>query len=140
MINLKFRIWFDDVQKMRHFPNTVLSFNQRSWGLWSKVEEGNIYLEKNRVMQFTGMYDILGREIYDGDVIEGEDARGNYSRFLVVFKDGAFMAHVSDSGKPMSWLVPLSAVCKEVGGRAVIGNIFQNPELNLWGSKVLDRF
>src|SRR6187551_2136878 len=89
------------------------------------------------LMQYTGLKDKNGVEIYEGDII----TFGRDRNYCVVFQDGAFtlMHHgrlkSSDhpglkeiDGTPLRW--GLISRVKELNFEAeVIGNIYQNPEL-----------
>jgi uncharacterized phage protein (TIGR01671 family) len=72
------------------------------------------------LMQFTGLKDKNGKEIYEGDIVLGRDSDGHigkdYPLTTVVFRGGAF---VDDY-----WHAYLSPTSEEV-----IGNIYENPEL-----------
>ena len=67
------------------------------------------------VDQFTGLKDIEGKEIYEGDIILGYN-----NPHVVTFADGAFYLTYKNSS------VRLSRTC---GALKIIGNIFENPEL-----------
>ena len=67
------------------------------------------------VSQFTGLKDIEGKEIYEGDIILGYN-----NPHVVTFADGAFYLTYKNSS------VRLSRTC---GALKIIGNIFENPEL-----------
>ena len=67
------------------------------------------------VAQFTGLKDIEGKEIYEGDIILGYN-----NPHVVTFADGAFYLTYKNSS------VRLSRTC---GALKNIGNIFENPEL-----------
>ena len=67
------------------------------------------------VAQFTGLKDIEGKEIYEGDIILGYN-----NPHVVTFADGAFYLTYKNSS------VRLSRTC---GALKIIGNIFENPEL-----------
>ena len=67
------------------------------------------------VRQFTGLKDIEGKEIYEGDIILGYN-----NPHVVTFADGAFYLTYKNSS------VRLSRTC---GALKIIGNIYDNPEL-----------
>ena len=67
------------------------------------------------VSQFTGLKDIEGKKIYEGDIILGYN-----NPHVVTFADGAFYLTYKNSS------VRLSRTC---GALKIIGNIFENPEL-----------
>ena len=76
--------------------------------------------EDDPVMQFTGLLDVNGVEIYEGDIVEityKED--GAKSPMQVVFEKAQF--YLKGDG---FWTLSSNAVTL-----LVIGNIYQNPEL-----------
>jgi uncharacterized phage protein (TIGR01671 family) len=89
------------------------------------------------VMQFTGLLDKNGVEIYEGDILEyqpNDDGVGNvydptetWDRYLVQWKDRGFVA---------AWTKDAELKNRDNDGLnstqddiAVIGNIYENPEL-----------
>lgn len=91
---------------------------------WS-LDEGNV------VEQFTGLKDINGTEIYEGDIIVQKSLGSNKSecRGKITYKEdhAAFMFEVYERGKPVMWLF-LSEFNPEKTCE-VIGNIHEDPEL-----------
>lgn len=71
------------------------------------------------VMQYTGLKDKNGVEIYEGDIIKAD---GMYAD-IIVFEDGGFNLSGGDSG--LNLLYQLD----EYGNSEVIGNIYETPEL-----------
>ena len=69
------------------------------------------YVDEKTVGQFTTLFDIKNKEIYDGDV----DLNG----YVVKFKYGAFVLE-----KGSSWFYLSDGDCMEI-----ISNIYENPEL-----------
>jgi len=66
------------------------------------------------VMQFTGLYDREGNEIYEDDIVESPD----YYPSLVNFTDGTFWA-----GDTFLHDVDYDAPCE------ILGNLHKNPDL-----------
>ena len=70
------------------------------------------------LMQYTGLKDKNGKEIYEGDVgVDGE----NDAYYEVVFDEGAFVSHYD--GNITEYLSETASQME------IIGNIFENPEL-----------
>ncbi len=72
---------------------------------------------KYPIMQYTGLKDKNGKEIYEGDVIKTE-----YCISEVVFDTGCFWAVDTDT-KAYGPLSCQNSICE------VIGNLYENPEL-----------
>lgn len=73
-----------------------------------------------KVMQFTGLLDKNGKEIYEGDIVISRGISGDNGKEEVCFEGGAFLpfhgANCPDD----------DAMASE---SEVIGNIYENPEL-----------
>lgn len=79
-----------------------------------------------KIMQYTGLHDKNGKEIYEGDIVEAWD-RGRKARFEVRYRN---------EGAPMFILYPAyqhnefwNLHGPEDTSAEVIGNIYENPEL-----------
>jgi uncharacterized phage protein (TIGR01671 family) len=142
MREIKFRAWNKEKKQM------TPSFN-----LWSLTEDENfnlcldgygiLYPSRVILMQFTGLHDKNGKEIYEGDIVriitavnEYYDEEGdliedeNEKIAFISFDDGTFVAENSsgeicqwDDGTH-DWYSLENAIILEV-----IGNIYENPEL-----------
>jgi len=79
-------------------------------------------------MQFTGLTDKHGKEIYEGDIYKA----GNYM-YQVFFISGAFVGGKSiDSNQPLGWGYTEEGLISEgteMDWLEVIGNIYENPNL-----------
>jgi len=86
------------------------------------------YLEGKSVMQFTGLKDKNGKEIYEGDIcryrwyINDNDIAEEIID-KVEFTDGSFMFHVSPLWEWRKTQKPWDILLE------IIGNIYENPEL-----------
>lgn len=138
MREIKFRAWDRKAKKM--FPVHEMKFDKISnklesyYGvdIWDKDSDfygdvsyggsvhkktGNPLLPKFEIMQYTGLKDKNGNEVYEGDIIKLLDGID-----IVEFKCGGFMSKkgymfLDDYFSMHGWLYE------------VIGNIYENPEL-----------
>jgi len=111
---IKFRAWKDE----QMYGDT----KSKTW-LMNKVD--------CKIMQFTGLLDKNGKEIYEGDIIEFNESDkikdGTYMRFFVVW--------ISDRQAGYGWGLAnkvnpdVSLGFSHVTSEEVIGNIYENPEL-----------
>ncbi|MBF1483057.1 MAG: hypothetical protein HXN71_09785 [Prevotella pallens] len=133
MRDIKFRIWdgaknewlassSKDALPYYGFALVGEVMTVQSLPYWS-LDEGNI------VEQFTGLKDINGAEIFEGDIIFQKPLSKNSIGWVgkIIFKQGAFMAEVYERGKIVMYLF-LSEFNAEKTSE-VIGNIHENPEL-----------
>jgi len=125
---IKFRAWDKSLEKM-HFPELWDNSMPSNWNYWYQL------------MQFTGLHDKNGKEIYEGDILREpvKDAwsANNYICFEVFFHGGdANMDY--NIGFSMNRMHNHGAICggyipsfkpNTVKKMEVIGNIFDNPEL-----------
>lgn len=124
MKEIKFRAFVKDIKKV--FPVHSLELTDLEDEPVEVASCGNVNcgtctdfydLEQVELMQYTGLKDFVGTEIYDGDI--GWDAHQEvYGK--VVFEDGGFhysWTNISDD---------LFEVCEDI---EIVGNVFENPEL-----------
>lgn len=105
---IKFRIWNDYDKKIIHWnelleKNLANIFTIPSYDKW--------------LMQYTGLHDKDGKEIYEGDIVKYENMTGK-----IMFFNGSFI--LSDLEETEEW--ELGVINEEV---EIIGNIYDNPEL-----------
>ena len=121
MRTIKFRIWNG---KKILFPNQITKYANCELGINYAKEytpEG-VYILRNpskiHLMQFTGLYDKNGKEIYEGDILE--DSLGR--RKVVEYYQDGFWLNASLEGA--EWSLRLTHKSSKI-----IGNIYENAEL-----------
>ena len=109
MREIKFRCWFEN--------------EMYYWDMLKTDSPCLDYLKNAEIMQFTGLRDKSGKEIYEGDLIRDIQSK-KYGKviwdasevcFTSLFSDGAKWGFVVTDNKDKD--------CK------VVGNIYENPEL-----------
>jgi len=123
MTRFKFRAWNGLVMEYRVLVGALGAFYVE--GMDPKdaasISPFNTKLtELTPVMQFTGLLDKNGKEIYEGDFL-GEDEKAE-----VKFENGAFRVRGWVIGE---WLGKIEMRGKDT---SIIGNIYENPELLKW--------
>ncbi|HTI94718.1 MAG TPA: YopX family protein [Puia sp.] len=138
---IKFRAWDTYNERMVPDPHRFQQntdqpsedprFNA-SWQFtedWRDEEDG--IWRPCHIMQFTGLKDKNGKEIYEEDIIEyshrtlireEENFETTIQRSVVIFRNGWFQAEDNDFGWEGEGLIHLEE-------SAVVGNRFENPEL-----------
>jgi uncharacterized phage protein (TIGR01671 family) len=117
MRELKFRAWLKNVKVMEYPKSNHNLF------MWYEAEHQPIV-----VMQYTGLKDKNGTEIYEGDILACGHAEDEDEPVIVVFEDGAFRKQYKnwDETLPKPMLLKGEIALLEY---KVIGNIYENPEL-----------
>lgn len=106
--------------KFRYYHNNWGMSNVITFGDWGKLsynyDEGCV-----SVMQYVGVKDLNGKEIYEGDICQNE--RGEIG--IIKFINGGFC---SEYIPPHNWDVmePADGLLHR---QTVLGNIYENPEL-----------
>jgi uncharacterized phage protein (TIGR01671 family) len=119
MREIKFRVW--DGEEIQ-YPEFFI-FN-RDWNYstnWSafhgKGMKERVTANQEQLMQFTGLLDKNGKEIYESDIYRIKD-----KIFTVVFENGAFVLNNKSESN-------LHRVYNAIHNGEIIGNIYDNPEL-----------
>lgn len=145
MRDIKFRAWDKETNSMHDV--TEISFNEDgSIDGTLKSITGRFYFNERVhvrgfnyewiddviLMQYTGLHDKNGKEIYEGDVLEFEDKSGKAS---VAYNQNkaqyqlSKLKHKSSNIIIKNAQIDLNTNCISEDELKVIGNIYENPEL-----------
>lgn len=123
---IKFRAW--DKENKLMFPHKLIDqYDKDDFMLWGDIFSGQ---DKTvELMQFTGLKDKNGKEIYEGDVVRYTTPHLDHPRdFKIVFNDGMFCqielsprGYVDEGEEAGMWI--------DWEDITIIGNIYENPEL-----------
>lgn len=114
MRTIKFRTW-DTIAKVMDYEGGQL---EPTWILHNKIYEP--YSDAHILMQFTGLLDKNGKEIYESDIVETE-----YGAKGICYWDDEKSAFLFDCKEP-GWSHPIYGMS---GEKQVIGNIYEKPSL-----------
>ena len=123
MREIKFRAWLKEDKKMANIE--TMDFTDKSIQYLKRSEIINAYILRREgfddveLMQYTGLKDKNGKEIYEGDIYHVGDKN---IRYLVVWFDSGF------EGKQLrsTSYAGLKSWAKDI---EILGNIYENPEL-----------
>lgn len=118
MREIKFRAWIKEVDEIReveyiNFWKKKISYPHK----FCKEYYLNADFDEIEIMEYTGLKDKNGKEIYEGDILF-ESFREEY--FKVVFENGSFRAEADGYSLDLE---DCDDICE------VVGNIYENPEL-----------
>jgi uncharacterized phage protein (TIGR01671 family) len=127
MRELKFRAWNKELGEM--WIGGYVQFD--TGNIWFDNEDGDMFEYTQAefpLMQYTGLKDKNGKEIYEGDILN--DKRNKRRKYKVVFDDGTlFCVSLSDGILPEGFNMHRLTKQNVQRLHEVIGNIYENPEL-----------
>ena len=135
MREIKFRAWDKDLKRML-IPSELQS--KHSWMTWNGLCYENGYLLNYEMMQYTGLKDRKGKEIYEGDIIRnglGKVYQVIYVNFAWQLKfdihNNGFSLIKVEEYEHVHWTGPSNFDAPQYTELAIeiIGNIYENPEL-----------
>lgn len=123
---IKFRAYSSHNHKMYPVSDIEWDIDGRIWVTADDGKNGiELIDEEAHLMQYTGLHDKNGREIYEGDIVRtGTDNIGDPDPMIgqVIMREGSWLIE----NEKMQEAIELFS---EITSREVIGNIFEDPEL-----------
>lgn len=127
---IKFRVWDGETMRYPSSDTVITFFNGEGlvrWAMYQRMGGARIADSQYEsvVMQFTGLRDREGKEIYEGDIVEAKS--WSPMRYRIAFIEGGFcLTNPKMKGSP----IDINLMYSSVGcACAVIGNSLENPEL-----------
>ena len=107
--------------KLRAFQDGMMN-TQKNSGVYATKAFLDMLYEDCELMQFTGLLDKDGKEIYEGDIVQTGDMYGSYKGKIEWWGDRWTLNYMHAGESCNQALMTLSLP-------EVIGNIYKNPEL-----------
>ena len=128
MRDLKFRL-IDTKSAVRIDPKEFFITDSEVFIYYSDFDNSEkVDMRHHVILQYTGLKDKNGAEIYEGDILSTDLSR---PYLIVEFRNGAFMYQCHDGGRNYyDFMEPANEGLKfNTKYHEVIGNIYENPEL-----------
>ena len=130
---IKFRVYDKDLKKMRYLNSShdFICFDEKGNGYYHNMQTG-LGEWFSDLMQYTGLKDKNGVEVYENDIIDIHQTVNGYNQFVIQYDNYKFSARYYNqkTKQILGWyqydldeLFEINETEKEI---EVIGNIYEN--------------
>lgn len=118
---IRFRVWNREKKEMQEIDDYYNLLMEEKGRWFCLINRSELYCNFlfGDLMQYTGLKDMDGNRIYEGDIVKGIDCCGNDLVAEVQYKDQQFYPLSVDVGCGDDSMTLIK----------IIGNIYQNPDL-----------
>ena len=119
---MKYKLWCKDRNEWEKDDWVILPNGNLMWVEYGNLV-GGVYMKNHILVKSTGIKDIEGKEIYEGDIIEyWDNFDEDYKLAIIKFDKGSFIM-INDT---INWNI--GAINKDDKVR-IVGNIYENEDL-----------
>lgn len=136
MRDIKFRCWDTGINYMYYDPECYNIYNEEDNGLHSGYEDKYGTWHQNKLMQYTGLLDKQGVEVYEGDIVI-EKSYPFYGNALVIEQSNKKLDELNYVGVVVwdnGYYIDLRAISDRVKGNAMGHNLYDYKELEVIGN------
>ena len=130
---IKFRVYDKDLKRMRYFnsPHDFICFDEKGNGYYHNMQTG-LGEWFSDLMQYTGLKDKNGVEVYENDIIDIHQTVNGYNQFVIQYDNYKFSARYYNqkTKQILGWyqydldkLFEINETEKEM---ELIGNVYEN--------------
>ena len=130
---IKFRVYDEDLKKMRYLNSShdFICFDEKGNGYYHNMQTG-LGEWFSDLMQYTGLKDKNGVEVYENDIIDIHQTVNGYNQFVIQYDNYKFSARYYNqkTKQILGWyqydldkLFEINETEKEM---EVIGNVYEN--------------